>query len=137
MVARTEQARWHGDRWFGHALTLSLTIPGSGFITRRIHQEEARAIIVTVGGNSSGLAALLPPIDCRRMTLGGPYFTVWNDSASVANLLLSDGSISFATIVPGKSAQAYLVSNSTEAGTWMGLDLNSTGVTSGARTFLT
>ena len=137
MVARTEQARWHGDRWFGHALTLSLAVPGGGLITRRVHPDESRSIFVTLTGSASGVAVLVTPLDVRQLPIGGPYFTVWNAPTSVANLLISDGTNGFATIAPGKSAQAYLVDNATAAGTWLSCDHDGTGVTSGARTFLT
>jgi len=139
MVARTEQARWHGDRWFGHATTFSLSVPsiGAQIVTRRVHPDESRSIFVTLTGNASGFGVLLTPLDVRQLPIGGPYFTIWNAPTSVTDLLMSDGTISFAAIQAGKSAQIYLVDNSTAVGTWVACDLNGEGVASGVRTFLT
>ena len=138
MVDRQEQARVHGDRWFGGVTTQTLTRPAGGAARRQMHHEEARSYYITVAGDASGTASVNLPLDVTGYCLGGPYFTVWNDSASNGDLLITKGVDTVATIAAGKSVQLYLTDNRTSTGTWKALDTGGSnkGVTSGARAFL-
>jgi len=138
MVDRQEQARVHGDRWFGGVTTQTLTRPSGGVARRQMHHEEARSYYITVAGDASGTASVNLPLDVTGYCLGGPYFTVWNDSASNGDLLITKGVDTVATIAAGKSVQLYLTDNRTSTGTWKALDTGGSnkGVTSGARAFL-
>ena len=53
MVGRTEQARWHGDRWYGGATSVALADTN----TRLIHPEESRTYYITLT-SSGGTAAV-------------------------------------------------------------------------------
>jgi len=138
MVNRQEQARLNGDRWFGSVTTQTLTRPSSDVVSRQLIHEEARNYWITVAGSASGTARVLTPLDVRAFCLGGPYFTIWNESGSNGNLLIVNVSSTIATVAAGKSVQLYLTDNSTAAGVWKALAGagSSNGITTGARTFL-
>jgi hypothetical protein len=116
MVTRTEQARWHGDRWFGGATSIALAASA----TRLIHPEEARTYYVTLT-SSAGSATLTLPYDVRNWSIGGPYFTIFipTDAArsTTVNLKTVDGA-TVQAMGDGFHYQVYLLSNASAVGTW-------------------
>lgn len=138
MVDRQEQARLHGDRWFGGVTTQTLTRPAGGVVTRQMNHEEARNYYITVAGDASGTARVKLPLDVTGLCVGGPYFTVWNTAGGGGDLIVLKGTDTVATVAVGKSVQLYLTDARTTTGTWKALDTGGSnkGVTSGARTFL-
>lgn len=138
MVGRQEQARLHGDRYFGGVTSATLTRPAGAFVSRTFHPEEARAYYITVDGSASGFARMVPPADARPLTLGGPHATIWNSASSAGDLYVVDSASStLAQLPPGNSVQIYLTDNSTAAGTWIACAFaSSAGVVSGPRTFV-
>lgn len=137
MVSRQEQARWHGDRYFGGATTLTLTRPASGIVTRNLHPEESRHYSITVTGSTTGVAVVYLP-NALHLPLGGPVVTIWNESTSNGVLFVSNGSVGIITLSAGYSSQLYLLENNTAAGTWIGSTSSAgVGVLTGPRTHLT
>jgi len=111
-MTRIEQARWHGDRWYGSTIKETL----AGGATRKMHHEEARCYYFTTTGVGVATASL--PIDVRNFALGGPYFTVWNDSSSAVDLAITSLGGDTFTVQAGKSRQVYLHDNSSAGGSW-------------------
>lgn len=138
MANRQEQARLHGDRYFGGVANVTLTRLSGVFVERVFQPEEARSYYVSVIGSSTGFARMIPPPDARPLLLGGPHATIWNEPSSLADLYVVDSSsATIAQVSPGNSVQVYLLDNSTAAGTWVACSMATTaGVTSGARTFV-
>jgi len=136
MVGRTEQAVWHGDRWYGGAVTHTIAT-GSSSANRKMHPEESRAYYFTVTGSGTAYAYL--PVIGPGYTLGGPYFTIWNSEGSSESILVADSTGTLTTLAAGRSVQIYLHDLNPGAGItgWTALDDGSTGVVSGVRLRLT
>lgn len=137
MVGREEQARLHGDRYFGGATSVNSVQTAGQLNYRTIHPEESRNYWITTSGSDIGFLIVNPPLDARHLEIGGPHFTLFNNPTSVNLFYVVDRQgVTSATVRPGESTQLYLLDNSTANGVWVALRAASNGITSGPRTFL-
>lgn len=137
MVGREEQARLHGDRYFGGATSFNSVQAAGQVYYRTIHPEESRTYWVTTSGSSLGFLIVNPPLDARHLEIGGPHFTIFNNPTSVNLFYIVDRQgVTSCEVFPGQSTQLYLIDNSTANGVWVALRDDGDGVTSGPRTFL-
>jgi hypothetical protein len=126
MVARTEQARYHNDRYWGGAVSLTL----SAGATRKIHPEESRCYHVTVSG--VGTATLTLPYNVSNWCVGGPYFTIWCAFGSVPVVIKDVAGTTIHTLAATRTVQLFLHGTDIVKGRWTPCE-----VTSGVRARLT